>query len=92
VMSVDPYVERFRDDPWGQALIREGQAEGREQGQAEGREQVLLAVLRARFGDGPEVEQAVRMLVGWADVDAALAVITAAPDSETLLHQLPRPR
>jgi hypothetical protein len=107
VMDVHPYVERFRDEDWAQELVREsreqalaqgqaqGQAQGWEQGQALGRvqggERVLLALIRTRFGDGPDAQAAARMLSGWDDVEAAVAAINSATDPASLLRQTVRP-
>jgi hypothetical protein len=81
-------VDYLRDDEMGQQLIQVGRAEGREQGwvqgRVEGRERLLLALLRARFGDSPDAQVAARMLAGW-DEEAAVAAITAATDPSSLL-------
>jgi hypothetical protein len=73
----------------------QGQAQGWEQGQAQGRvqggERVLLALIRTRFGDGPDAQAAARMLSGWDDVEAAVAAINSATDPASLLRQTVRP-
>jgi hypothetical protein len=69
----------------------QGQAQGQVQGQTVGRERVLLALLRTRFGNSPEAEAAARKLVDW-DEEAAVAAITAASDSASLLNAKPQQR
>lgn len=103
VMAVHPYVERFREEPWAQELIKQGREQGREQGWEQGQadgvmqggERVLLAIIRTRFGYASEAEAIARMLSGWDDADAAVAAINAASDPATLLAQgsqsAPRP-
>lgn len=92
VMSVGPYVEpfveRFRDHPWGLALISKGREEGREEGVAQGSERVLLETLRIRFGDSPQIQQAARILGGWEDVAAAVAAVSTAKDPASLLSRI----
>ena len=98
VMSVGPYVEpfveRFRDHPWGRALISKGREEGREEGRKEGvtqgGERVLLEALRTRFGDGPQIQEAERILGGWEDVAAAVAAVSTAKDPASLLSRISR--
>ena len=88
VMSVDAYVELFRDHRWGRALISKGREEGREEGVMQERERVLLAIIRSRFGDSPAVEEAAHILGGWDDVEAAAEAIGAATDAVSLLDQI----
>jgi hypothetical protein len=92
VMSVGPYVEpfveRFRDHPWGRELISKGREEGRKEGVAQGGERVLLEALRTRFGDSPQIQEAARILGGWEDVAAAVAAVSTAKDPASLLSRI----
>jgi hypothetical protein len=88
-MSIQPLVEFYRDTEVGHRLQDLGRAEGREQGVELGREGVLLALLRSRFADGPQVREAARRLAEWEDEAAAVEAIIAASGPGSLLGAEP---
>jgi hypothetical protein len=84
-MNIQPLVDFYRDTEVGQRLQDLGREEGRELGREQGREKVLLALLRSRFADGPQVRAAARRLAEWDDEAAAIEAITAASGPGSLL-------
>jgi hypothetical protein len=86
VKSMAEVVDIVRDTPIGETLQEEGRAqgraEGRDQGRAEGREaereNLLIALLKDRFGELPELQAAAHRLAGWPDPVRAFHAITAA--------------
>ena len=66
-------------------MVDLGRAEGRQEGRAEGleqgRERLLLALLRARFGDSPPIRAAAQRLAHWGEA-AAVEAITATTDPQ----------
>jgi hypothetical protein len=99
-MSIEPLVQFYLDTEVGQRLKDLGRDEGRMTGLAEGhlsglaegreqaRERLLLALLRTRFGDRPEVRPAAVWLSRW-DEEAAVNAITTASDPLHLLRMEP---
>jgi hypothetical protein len=84
-MSIEPIVEFYRDTEVGHRL----QDLGREQGLEQGREGMLLAMVRARFGNHSDVPAIVQRLAGWNDQAAAAAITAAASPAELLRAQPP---
>jgi hypothetical protein len=83
-MSVEPIIEFYRDTEWGQGLQAIGRAEGLERGLEQGRWRVLLALLRARFGERPELPGLAERLASWGESEAVEAIGAAATVSELL--------
>jgi predicted transposase/invertase (TIGR01784 family) len=104
ISDIRPMVEYYRHTNWAQELLRESEAEvrqqglelglergqqqglerGQQQGREQGREQMLIALLRTRFGDDAHVQEAAHHLASW-DEGAAIAAITEAADPQSLL-------
>jgi len=86
MMDLHPsVVEFFLEQECVQRAIAEAHERGRKAGLAHAsREPTLLAIVRNRFGDSPDVEAAARMLADW-DEEASVAAIMAAPDLASLL-------
>jgi hypothetical protein len=80
-MNIQPLVDFYRDTEVGHRL----QDLGREEGVELGREGVLLALLRSRFADGPQVRTAAHRLAEWDDEAAAIEAISAASGPGSLL-------
>lgn len=76
-MDLKPLLDWFRDDDWAVHF--------REEGREEGRERLLLAMLRARFGDSPDARAAASHLAGW-DEESAVGAIAGAADPASLLR------
>jgi len=79
-MNIQPLVDFYRDTEVGHRL----QDLGRDEGVGLGREGVLLALLRSRFADGPQVREAAHRLAEW-DEAAAIEAISAASGPGSLL-------
>jgi hypothetical protein len=100
ISDIRPMVEYFRDTEWSQELLREseekvrqqgleqGQQQGLEQGLERGRERMLVALLRTRFGDDVQVQEAAHHLASWPE-GAAIEAITEAVDPQSLLTARP---
>jgi hypothetical protein len=100
-MSVEPIIEFYRDTEWGQGLQAIGRAEGFEQGREQGREQgieqgieqgqarILLALLRARFGQHPQLSGLAERLAAWNESEAVEAITGATSLVELLKVQAP---
>jgi hypothetical protein len=88
ISDIRPMVEYYRNTNWAQELLRESEAEVRQQGLERGRERMLVALLRTRFGDDAHVQEAARHLAPW-DEGAAIAAITEAVDLPSLLTAQP---
>jgi hypothetical protein len=80
-------LEQGREQGLEQGL-GQGREQGLEQGLGQGRERLLLALLRVRFGDGPDVKTVAQRLAGW-DEEAAAAAITSADTAAVLLDAQP---
>ena len=95
-MSIEPLVEFYLDTELGQRMVDigrqqglgQGLEQGREQGLEQGRERLLLALMRVRFGDDPELPTVARRLAVWPE-EAAVTAITAAATSLVLLNAQP---
>jgi hypothetical protein len=92
-MSIEPLVEFYLDTELGQRMVDigrqqglgQGLEQGREQGLEQGRERLLLALMRVRFGDDPELPTVARRLAAWPE-EAAITAITAATTPLVLLN------
>jgi predicted transposase YdaD len=88
MMTLQPFVDFYRDTDVGHELQaigeQRGRAEGKAEGRTEGRIRMLLALLRTRFGDEPRCQEAAARLAEHADDEAVMA-ITSATELEDLL-------
>jgi hypothetical protein len=75
---------QIEEDAWDAGTV-EGERQGLRRGRQEGRGRILLALLRARFGDSPDVREAAELLATWDDEEAAVRAITAAAEPRALL-------
>jgi len=73
-MTAESIAEFWRDGEIGQILIQQGRQEGRQEGRAE----LLMTLLRASFGDQPDLPEIAQRLAGWPSTEAAVRAITAA--------------
>lgn len=95
-MSIEPLVDFYRETEVGHRLeelgrqqgLEQGLEQGLAQGREEGREQLLLALLRSRFGDTPDLRAAAHRLAGW-DREAAVTAVTTVSVPSTLLNAEP---
>jgi hypothetical protein len=83
-MNYEPLVKFYLGTEVGQRIKGLGVDEGRQEGNLS-RKRLLLAWLRTRFGDNPDVRSAADRLAGW-DEEAAAAAIIAASDPVELLQ------
>jgi hypothetical protein len=96
-MSIEPLVNMYLTTEVGHRIEDIGREKGREQGleqgleqgREQGREDVLLALLRTRFGDGSELGAVAHQLAQGNDEATVIEAILAASSPGSLLGPVP---
>jgi hypothetical protein len=83
-LSVESIADFYSETEVGRELVNRGIAQGIERSS-----QMLAALLVDRFGDQPEIEQIVGLLVRWPDPAAAVHAVTRAQTLAELLTAAP---
>jgi hypothetical protein len=73
-MSIETVAEFYSGTEVGQEIRKQGREEGREEGTA----RTLAALLRARFGEQPQIPKIAEHLAHGSDDDASIRIVTEA--------------
>ena len=84
-MTVESVADFWAETEFGRVL----QQRAREEGLERGRLQALAALLRVRFGDGPDVEEAAGRLAPAPDFDTVVRDVSTAGSLDELLARYP---
>jgi len=81
-MTVEETADFYSESDWAKVLQDRGRAQGRQEGRQEGRARVLLALLRTRFGQHPDLPALAELLSSWEESVAIEAITNAERPEE----------